>query len=102
MSTPEELLQIKDREIEALKEKERVTFYAEVRQALIDIRNSLNETNKSVFSVQSWVTSMGSTTDIRATLDDYKIFKAQIKTGLLIMNIIWTVAVVLVGWLLKK
>ena|ERR1041384_1657865 len=95
-------LREKQAEIDILREKERVTFYSEVRQALAEIRASLIETNKSVASVQNWVTTMGDTREIKATLDDYKIFKAQIKTGLLIMNVIWGVVVILVGWYLKK
>lgn len=102
MPTTEELLRIREQEIETLREKERQAFYSEVRQSLSDIRSSLAKTNESVSSVQTWVISMGSTTDIKATLDDYKIFKAQIKTALLIMNAIWAIATVLVGWFLHK
>jgi len=102
MPTTEELLRISESEIERLKEKERVSFYAEVRSSLSDLRATLNETNKNVDSVKTWVTSMGPTTDIKATLDDYKIFKAQIKTGLIIMNVIWGIVVVLVNFFLKK
>ncbi len=98
----EKTLKEKQIEIDALKERERVTFYAEVRQALSEIRSNLNETNKSVSAVQNWITIMGDTKAIKETLDDYKIFKAQIKTGIFIMNVIWGIAAIIIGWLIKK
>jgi len=98
----EKIIREKDSEISILREKERVAFYSEVRQSLAEIRNSLGETNKSVSNVQNWITVMGDTKEIKSTLDDYKVFKAQIKTGLIIMNVLWGIIVVLVNWFLKK
>ena len=100
MASPEEISLTK--EIENLRERERSAFYVEVRESLNNIRTSLNETNKTVLSVQTWIIAMGSTNDIKATLDDYKIFKAQIKTGLIIMNILWGIAIIIINWFLRK
>ncbi len=99
--TIEEQLKETEAELDRFREKERSSFYAEVREALAEIRSSINETNKSVAAVQGWITVMGETKEIKATLDDYKIFKAQVKTGLVVMNVVWSIAVVLLNWFFK-
>ena len=98
----EYILKEKEKEINLLKEKERVAFYSEVRQALQEVKINISEINRSLTQVQNWITIMGDTKEIKATLEDYKIFKAQIKTGLVIMNVIWGVIIILVNWFLKK